>query len=242
MQRKQQSDYRGYHNEWTDQHGRLFGAWYEIDTFRPIGELTPLGFTPPWLPPMKYIQWERKNGFRFQWMYDVIADEFSGHTAVYYEEAAEFANDRNLPVPDLGGPVDYRIRAVLKRPPLSPAIPLACKLGDPWILGVPGAKVNETLKALITQTVNANGREALEAIMKRLNEQAAASGIAPVPNIDLQFEDSIVVKKKSISDVSYDPASVTYNEFSKALWAQGKTQGEITQLWADHKQALAGAA
>jgi hypothetical protein len=238
MERKQQADYRDYHEEWTDQHGRRFGAWYEIDTFRPIGEFKPIDSTPPWLPPMKYIKWERKNGFRFQWDYESLADEFAGHTASYYEEAAEYAMAHNIPAPEVGGPIDYRIRGALKRPPLSPALPLACKLGNPWLLGMTKV-VDEEMKAILYQTA-ASTREMLEKIQARLNMQQANSGIAPIETIEFETNvDATAKPRRSISDIDYDPAKVTYQEFSKALYAQGKSQGETVELWKEHKKLIA---
>lgn len=238
--RKQQQDYRAYHDEWTDQHDRKFGAWYELDTNRPIGELQPVGFLPPWLPPMRYIQWEKKTGFRFRWNYDAIADEWSSLTAAYYEEAAEYAMNHNIPAPEhVGGPLDYRIRAALKRPPLSPAIPLACKLGNPWMLGVPGVPVDQTMKLILAQSVNANGREVLDQILAKLNKDQETSEIVPVPTLDFKVDiDHLAKPKRSIEDITYDPATVTYEQFSKASFAQGTTQAETVKLWREHKELI----
>jgi hypothetical protein len=240
--RKQQHDARGYPDEWMDQHGRKFGAHYELESNRPIGELQPIGFSPPWLPPMRYISWEKKTGFRFRWNYDVIADEWSSLTAAYYEEAAKYAMDHNIPAPEhVGGPLDYRLRAALGKPPLSPAIPLACKLGNPWMLGVPGAPVDVTMKEILSQSVNANGREVLDKILVKLSADQAVSEIVPVPTLDFQTDiDKAPSRGRSIVDVTYDPSKITYAEFSKDAFAKGMKQVEVVLAWKEHQSLLAG--
>lgn len=236
FEKRTQRDYRGYSEEWMDNHGRRFAGWFETSSMKPVGPLTPIGHNPPWLPPMKYIKWEGAHSFRFAWDYDALAEEWASMTASYYEDATAFALERGLPVPELGGEVDFRVRAVKGKPPLSPAIPLACKLGNQWILGVPGVAVDPMLKACLTQSVGHNSREALEKIQAALDARHA--GVETVPSIPLSFDVDKAQKAKTIHDIDYDPASVTYAEFSKALFAQGKKQGEIVELWREHKSLL----
>src|SRR5689334_11451746 len=99
----------------TDQHGRKFGAQADMATNSPIAEFQPQGFMPPWLPPMRYAIFAQTGDLEFRWDYDTLATEWSGGTAQYYEEAGKLALQMpgDIPVPEIGGEVDRRIRLVL---------------------------------------------------------------------------------------------------------------------------------
>ena len=130
---------RDWSDDFTDQHGRRFSAQYDIGNSRPIGELAPVGFTPPWLPSMFYIRWAKaKGGFHFRWDYEALANELVGNAVSYYEQVMEFMLEhmKGEPIPELGDPVPSMVlRSPIGKPPLSPAIVLACQAGDPWGLG-----------------------------------------------------------------------------------------------------------
>jgi hypothetical protein len=78
--KKSQADYRVF-REFTDQHGRVFEAWSDMATNQPIGELNPKGFSPPWLPPMRFAAWQRVGDLHFRWEYQKMSAELGGDTA-----------------------------------------------------------------------------------------------------------------------------------------------------------------
>jgi len=128
---------RGWTDEFTDQTGRKFAAQYDLTNGRPIGELSPVGFNPPWLPPMRFIVWERPGGFRFRWDYQTMANELAEGADAFYTEVVQFMTEhmKEEVVPEIGEPIPARVRRLVGKPPLSPAIPLSAEAGDPWILG-----------------------------------------------------------------------------------------------------------
>jgi hypothetical protein len=242
-----QRNQRDYTEEWTDNHGRRFGAWYDTRTMRPIGELAPAdGWTPPWLPPQRFIRWKSRMGFAFSWDYDTMAAELAGQTAEYYADVTKFMVE-HMPAsepPKIGQPVNSRVRQVLGVPPLSPALPLAAKKGNAWLLGKPGAKLEPTLRQLIVQSIGVNGREAIEAIEEQLEGiigDDAMPAIAPRPD-----EDDRVGKKKgrSIDDVDESKVlaaidTMGYREFLAESMKAGLKMTEAADLWHRHKAALA---
>jgi hypothetical protein len=148
----------GWTDEYTDQHGRRFAANYDMRNMRPKEELRPVGFNPPWLPNMKYIIWERDGGFRFRWDYATMANDLSEMSTAYYAQVFEFMTEHmnGTEPPELGEPVPTKVlRSPIGKPPLSPALPLACEAGEPWMLGIAGAKPNDMLKAIIEQSATA---------------------------------------------------------------------------------------
>jgi hypothetical protein len=223
----------------TDQHGRKFGAQADMATNQPIAEFQPQGFMPPWLPPMRFAKWHAVGDLDFRWDYETMAAELGGITAQYYQDAVKFAIENNKPEPDVGAPVDRSIRYVLGPPPLSPAIPLACEVGDPWMLGVLGAAVNEELKAILEQQAGANGADALNAIRARLQKGVDASAVPMVPTVERPVPD--VEKVRTINDV--DPnapiPAITYNAFVAEGRKRGVSMAELALAWAAHKQNTA---
>lgn len=238
LQRQQ----RGYTEAFTDQHGRHFGAHFDRGNLKPIGEFTPIGHNPPWLPPMRFIVWA-SDGFDFRWDYETMANELAADAAAYYDDVAKFMLDHlpNETVPEVGDPVPKRVRQVLGPPTLSPAIPLAAAAGDPWILGVPGTPVNDTLKACLSQNGNVGGREAIELIKARLQRQITN----PVPTKPAEsFDDArVVAKPKSIDDVDLSQiANVTYQEFIGQAMKGGLSMADAALAWKAHKENLSNLA
>lgn len=235
--------------EFTDQHGRVFAAESDMASNQPIGELMPQGFQAPWLPPMRFAKWRRDGDLNFRWDYNALAAELSGATAEYYAEVSNFMTDHmpHEPIPEVGEPVPARVRrSPLGSPPLSPALPLACEAGDPWILGTPGAVVNTMLKTLIEQGTHAGGKEALDFIRARMAAHASALGAAAVPTIVHPTTDARDLRPKSITDVPQlppvDPNTVTYKEFVGEAMKRGMVMAEAAQAWRDHKAFLAAEA
>lgn len=232
---------RGYHDDFTDQHGRRFAANYDLGNQRPIGELLPVDCSPPWLPPMRFITWERHGSFRFRWDYDAFATELSGDTAEFYQNVAIFITDHKptLDVPEIGTPIPPEVRRILGKPPLSPALPLACAAGDPWILGVSDAPVNPMLKALVEQTASGNSRDALDAIKALLQANRVAE---PVPTRAPEPVAHVAPRTINTTDVApIDPQKITYNEFVRECKRaeRGMSMPEIVSAWREHKANLA---
>lgn len=223
--------------EFTDEHGRRFGAFSDIATSQPIGELTPLGCNPPWLPPMRFAKWKKVGDLHFTWDYDTMAAELGGDTAQYYQDAVKFAVENNKPEPEVGGPVDRTIRYVLGPPPLSAALPLAAKLGDAWLLGIKGADVNHELKAVLEQQAGANSQEVLQAIMAKLTASAGASNVPRVPSQPVAEDRP--ERQKSITDVDASSLpNISYKEFLAACMSRGMSMTDGALAWQEHKKLM----
>ncbi len=231
-----QAERRGWSDDFTDQHGRRFAAQYELANSRPIGELSPVGFQPPWLPPMGVIKWDRHGSFRFHWDYDTLAADWVDNSVSYYAGVMDFMLEhmKGEPIPELGEPVPSMvIRSPLGPPPLSPAIVLACQAGDPWALGVPDAPVNESLKAALTQSTTTSGRAALLMVKRRMQEMVGEHGVPTlVPEANPEH-----LKPKSIMDEApLVMSEISYQEFVASCRGRGKmNMVEIVQAWKDHK-------
>lgn len=221
---------------YTDQHGRQMEAQADIATSQPIGEFRPLGCNPPWLPPMRYAKFRADGELTFRWAYEELAAEWSGITAQYYEDAIKFALEHNKPQPEIGGPVDRSIRYVLGKPPLSPAIPLAAMAGDPWILGITGATVNQPLKDILEQGAGANSKEALEYIRAMVGRSTADRDL--VPTIPAPVEK--VERARSITDAAPEKPleampEITYQQFVKECRGRKMSLVDISAAWKAHK-------
>lgn len=229
----------GYAEEFTDQHGRRFAAQYDIRNMRPKEELRPVGFAPPWLPPMRYILWDRANSFKFRWDYDTMANDLTEQAQAYYAQVFDFMLEHMPGVEpvELGDPVPAKVlRSPLGKPPLSPAIPLACAAGDPYVLGVPGAPVNALLRDVLEQSATSNGRQALTIIREKLAKMTDGHA---VPERAPEFDPS-TKPVKSITDI--DPASfatVSYREFLTAAMAGGMSMADGAAAWKAHRENLA---
>ena len=228
----------------TDQHGRQFTAQSDVRTQQPKEELRPVNdrgdknFMPPWLPPMRFAIFT-EGSLDFRWDYGTMATELSGDAADYYQRAMEFAVEHNKPEPELGGPVDRSIRFLLGKPPLSPAVPLACEQGDPWMLGVPGAPVNKVLHEVLTQGVQSNSKIALEVIKKALRDTEIREEIPLVA--ERPVARTVMDKKeKTIHDIDLDAVpEITYQEFVKECRGRKMKLPEIAALWQEHKRMSA---
>lgn len=232
---------RRTYREYRDQHGRVFASQADALTGMPIGELMPQGFTPPWQPPMRFAKFAKINDLTFRWDYETMANELAGDTDQYYRDAIIFAIENNKPEPEVGGPVDRSIRFVLGKPPLSAAIPLAAAIGDPWILGMPGAAVNTELKAVLEQTEGGNAREVLATLRAKLAGQATAANVPLVQSAPVAVD--VARKEKSITDIdASNLPNITYREFVAACLSRGLTMADAALAWREHKQLMAESA
>jgi hypothetical protein len=228
----------GWSEDFTDQHGRRFQANYDNRNMRPKEELRPVDCTPPWQPPMKYIVWDRHNGFKFRWDYATMANDLTEAATSYYAQVFEFITEHmpGTEPPELGDPVPTKVlRSPIGKPPLSPAIPLACEAGDPWILGIPGAEPNKLLKDIIEQSATANGRQALQVIRERMQ---ALAGDKAIPTIAREADPG-VAPKKSITDI--DPTimdKISYRDFLAAAMASGMSMAQGAAAWKAHRENL----
>jgi hypothetical protein len=231
---RQRRAYRIY----TDQHGRKFGAWADKGNNAPIEEMRPQGFNPPWLPSQTYAKFAQDGDLDFRWDYDRMAEEWSSQVASYYEEAGKLALQipGDVPFPEIGDVVDRRIRLILGVGSLSPAIPLACKAGDPWILGKAGAKDMLNLKPLIAQQ-GANGADALREIQKRLDAMAQAPGFEPMPTTPEKVIETEVARSINTIDDVGPMEDVTWPMFASAAKKRGVlSNAEISVAWAEFKR------
>lgn len=232
-----QRERRDYTEAFTDQHGRTFGAQFDKENLKPIGELIPIGYNPPWLPPMQYIRWA-KHGFSFRWDYESFANELAQTASEYYDDVTKFMME-HLPhdaIPRAGDPVPRKVRQVLGPPPLSPAVPLAAEAGDPWILGVPGAPINEKLRDCLYQIKHSGAKETLEEIKSRLLEEIQN----PVPTRHVETADDEAARPRSINTVDLGSIqNVTYQEFVGQAMRGGLSMADAALAWKAHKDNLA---
>ncbi len=231
---------RRAYRRYTDQHGRIFAAWADMQNNAPIEELRPVSFNPPWLPSMRYAKFAQTGDLDFRWDYDTLAQDWSGQVASYYEEAGKLALQipGDVPFPEIGDVVDRRIRLILGAGSLSPAIPLACKAGDPWILGRAGATDVLKLKPILEQQFGANGQEALLAIQARLDRMAEGSGVVPVPTTPERLIEHERVKSITDLDAASMPV-LTYAAFMADAKQRGMGYAEAALGWKAHKENLA---
>lgn len=229
----------GWTDEFTDQHGRKFQANYDVRNMRPKEELRPVGFNPPWQPPMRYIIWDRPGAFAFRWDYETMANDLSGDATAYYAQVFEFMTEHmaGIEIPELGDPVPTKVlRSPIGKPPLSPAIPLACIAGEPWILGTPNAPVNALLKDIIDQSATANGRQALAVIRERMLK---LTGDTAIPEREIEI-DPATKKAKSIADIDVATiTAITYNDFIKEGRKAGLSMAELSVAWKAHRENVA---
>jgi hypothetical protein len=229
------------YRRFTDQHGRVFAAQSDIRNSQPKEELRPVNddprhtFSPPWLPPMRFAIFT-DGSMDFRWDYDTMATELSGDAANYYQDAMEFALEHNLPMPEMGGTVDKKIILLKGKPPLSPAIPLACEQGEPWMLGKPGAVVNETLQQVLTQGVQSNSKAALDIIKKALADMAEKNAI-PLVAAKANPADKPAEKIKTINDVDLLP-EITYQQFVSECRGRKMKLPDIAAAWQEHKRNM----
>lgn len=217
---------RRVYRTFTDQHGRRFGAQADAASNQPIGEFQPLDCRPPWTPPMRFAKFAQDGDLFFRWDYQSMADELSAEVASYYEAVTKWALEHSLPVPEVGGTVDRRLQALYGRPPLSPEIPIAASMGDPWLLGAPGAEKDADLAAILQQGTSSTGNDALRAIKERV-EHRLAGKIPPTP---------------ASTDAAVQDGPITYQTFMAEGRSRGLSMADISLAWKAHKDALVEAA
>lgn len=128
------------------------------------------GWQAPWYPPSKYINTglDLTDGPHLTIAYKVMDVDFTQSRRDYLRRAVEAAVQHQLPIPDDGTPVDFRVQAIVGRAPMSPRIPKAALTGHQWLLGFTGPEdEDETLARLLDPTVD------LLAIQKAAREMEA---------------------------------------------------------------------
>jgi hypothetical protein len=160
-----------------------------------VGELIPIssdwrladgvvlkGWDAPWYPEQKYVVTSLGlTGNRFKINYAQMVTDYRAAAERYYRLAAQTAGSRNWPAPQLFGPVDFQLRALVGDPPKSPKLPEAALAGDPWLLGFT-PQVNERLREVLDRD---NGRmtftldEAAEPAIAQPGPKAAIPEFSP---------------------------------------------------------------
>lgn len=213
----------------TDQHSRQFYAEADSATNQPIGELQPIDSSPPWTPPMRFAKFRRDGDLTFKWDYQSMADELAAEVAGYYEAVTKFALEHSLPEPEVGGTVDRRLQAMFGRPPLSPEIPIAASMDDPWLLGRFGAEKDPSLAAVLQQGTSSTGNEALLAIRKRVEDRIAGR----MHKVEVAATVALSQESEPESD-----GPVTYQSFMAEGRKMGMSMPDIAIAWKAHKENL----
>lgn len=223
---------RRAHRTFTDQHGRQFSTVVDKETNTPIGEMRPLNSAAPWYPTQPYAVFSANGDSVFRWDYKRLSDELGGMVSVYYDFAIEEALKYNLPVPEVGGVVDRRVRSLCGIPPFSPAIPLACEMGDPWMLGLPDAKPSAGMEDIVRQNIAifGNANEALATIRAQLEQALGHRISAPVA-------EAAEAAPAPLAPV--DAVPTTYPAYFAWAKGHGMKPAEIGAAWKDHKANLA---
>ena len=116
-----------------------------------VDDVLVKGWDAPWVPEPKYVKLATQTvtaGNRFRFDYERMITDRRTATVAYYTDAARVAAERNLPVPALGAPITFQLRAIVGSPPKSPKLPEAALAGDPWLLGF-SPKVNDALYQIL---------------------------------------------------------------------------------------------
>lgn len=116
----------------------------------PTGDLQPHGWHAPWTPEAKYMVMSMGTlaSNRFRIAYERMITDYRQSWDEYYQRAAEEAAATNLPIPEYGEALTWKLKAIVGRPPKSPKIPEAALAGDRWLLGFTD-EPNEQLERLI---------------------------------------------------------------------------------------------
>jgi hypothetical protein len=109
------------------------------------------GWLAPWYPDAKYINEKigTLDGNHFEIDYGKMETDWRAAEDAYFQRAITAALAHELPVPTMGGVVDYRVQAIVGKPPRSPRIPQAARTGHQWLLGFSTEK-DEMLERLIS--------------------------------------------------------------------------------------------
>jgi len=151
----------------------------------PVGELNPYGWNAPWVPETTYMQMSmgtlQTNKFRI--MYERMISDYRQAQEEFYQRAAAEALQANLPIPEFGDALGWKLRAIVGQPPRSPRLPEAALAGDRWLLGFV-LEPNEYLQRLLTSGDVRIGRETeipIERIINRTTMPDLATLGQPVP-------------------------------------------------------------
>ncbi len=217
----------------------------------PCTPLAPDGWSAPWYPDEGYADFSRKSYGRFEWRWDrMLADDTEQYQA-YYLAAAEIADRRNMPALEVGDPLPFAIRAVLRTPPRNPKIAEALLAGDPWMLGL-RSEVNPALAKVLGMAAVAStplpGTEDVVQPMGRVLTmtveeldahiaQAVAAAIATQAK-PVQRARAAPGKRAEISRAAAPPLS-PWQLFMQEQRKAGYSMAEISEMWKLEKKQIA---
>jgi hypothetical protein len=155
----------------------------------PVGDLQPHGWNAPWFPEAKYMVMSMgtlaSNKFRIA--YERMVTDYRQAWDEYYQRAATEAAVLNLPIPDYGDVLTWKLRAVVGQPPRSPKIPEAALAGDIWLLGFT-EEPNEYLARLLT---NGTERFATARESEARQERERVEAIARMEQLAMQEQEAV---------------------------------------------------
>lgn len=122
----------------------------------PVGELMPYNWIAPWIPESKYMLMSMGSlsTNRFTIQYDRMISDLKTAWDEYYQRAAAEAAALQLPIPDHGDAITFKLKAIVGAPPRTYRLAEAAQAGDRWLLGFTPV-VNEYLQRLI---ISGDGR------------------------------------------------------------------------------------
>lgn len=146
------STYVNQHGERLFENGRPYFSVIELKTRMPVGPVTPLGWTAPFMVPQQYLidsigratavpislgegLPKSVNSDRIRINYAAMKRDDTEAAMAHWRLAVAEASQRDWDVPAFGAPMDRRLLAIVGPAPRSPKIADALMSGDPWILG-----------------------------------------------------------------------------------------------------------
>lgn len=127
--------------EFTDQHGRRWGATVEGETGHPTGPVdlmhrTPAGNLPPWIPEAKYLVFDPLNQGRLTIDYETAVNDRLQSVDDWEARLKEMAfkmhpNDAGEQIEKPG----VALLSVIGLRPAAPDLVEACQAGNKWALG-----------------------------------------------------------------------------------------------------------
>lgn len=115
----------------------------------PVGDLNPMGWSAPFMPPQKYFEYAMglADQVKIRINYVQMQRDDLAATNQWAERAIkEAASLRLVPLPTkreiLAGKISWELEQVVGQAPRSPKIAEACIAGDEWILGLKEARRN----------------------------------------------------------------------------------------------------
>lgn len=162
--------------------GRPYWSVIELKTRMPVGPVSPLGWSAPFMPPQQYIisgigkatnvAASYAEGLpksvttdRIRIDYQRMKRDDNAATLDHWRLAVNLANENGWDVPAYLAPMDRRLLALVGPSPRSPKIADALLSGDPWILG----QLQPTLDPA-TGTMRVEENEALARVLKMNRE------------------------------------------------------------------------